>query len=71
MQRTSTVSIFGDTISVHYDGTMWISPANGQQHPTAYEAMDTELRLYYSSCGDDPDSTEIADEITSLLEIMD
>lgn len=62
-QRTESVDVFGDSIEIHYDGNMWVSPHNGQQHSDASDAMRSELAAYYLASGDDPDSPEIAAEI--------
>ena len=70
MSETKTVEIFGDTLKIEWNGNVWVSPVNGQQHSSSRDAMETELRAYYRASGDDPDEQEIADQITAHLSSM-
>ena len=70
MSYKATMEIFGDTLEVIWDGTVWMSPHNRQQHSTSREAMEAELRVYYRACGDDPDDLENSTAITDHLECM-
>ena len=63
----ATVDVFGDVLSVTWNGSVWISPCCGAQHSSRRDAMEVELRAYYRACGDDPDSHEIAEQIADHL----
>ncbi len=47
---SSSINISGDILTVEYDGTMWISPCNGQQHATEDTALRTEVARYLADC---------------------
>ena len=68
MAHKATLDAFGDTLEITWDGNVWVSPVNGQQHSSRRDAMEAELRAYYSASGDDPDSEESAEQIAGLLE---
>jgi len=68
--KTKTVSVFGDELRVSWDGNMWVSPSNGQQHVYAESAMRTELEAYYAACGDDVESDEVAEQIDGYVSQM-
>ena len=59
---TRTVTVSGDVLEVEYQGSMWVSPSNGQQHTTAVDAMRCEVVAYLRSCGEpvEYDSPEVA-----------
>lgn len=65
---TRTVVVSGDTLAVKYVGSMWVSPHNGQQHPTARKAMTEEVTAYLRSCGEsvDHDSPEVAEIVAEM-----
>ncbi len=63
----ATVEIFGDTIRIEWNGSVWVAPTSGAQFASMRDAMETELRVYYGYCGDDPDDPEIAAEIAGHL----
>lgn len=65
-----TVDVFGDSLEVNWDGNVWISPVNGQQHSSSRAAMETELRAYFRSSGDDPDEPAFAEQIEGYLDGM-
>ena len=67
MAHTVTTDVYGDRLEVYWDGNIWISPVNGQQHSYRNDAMRTELESYFCTCGEDPDSEDISDQIESLL----
>lgn len=67
MTHTATLDCFGDTLEIVWDGNMWVSPVNGQQHSSRREAMRTELEFYFRSCSN-PDDPETAAQIDGLLE---
>lgn len=67
---TKTVTIFGDVLEVRYNGNMWVSPHNGQQHSRAEYAMRSEIEAYYSSCGDDPKDEKRTAEIDGYVSQM-
>ena len=67
---SATVDVFGDTLEVAWNGNVWVSPVNGQQHGSRREAMETELRIYFQSCGCDPDAQEYADQIADHLDAI-
>lgn len=66
--KTATVKVFGDILEVIWNGNVWVSPTNGQQHSRRREAMATELRFYFEAGGDDPDDEETAEEIEGYLD---
>ena len=66
MTTTMTTNCCGDILRVKYDGTMWVSPTNGQQHISAKRALRVEIEMYLLACGEDLD--ECADEIDALLD---
>jgi len=69
-QRAKVVDVFGDKIRVYWDGNVWVSPCNGQQHSREEEAMRGELTAYFRWCGEDVDSEETAEEIDGYLSQM-
>lgn len=70
MTDAKTVDVFGDILEVEYNGSVWTSPYNGQQHSTGREAMEAELRAYYRASGDDPDDLDVSTTITEHLDGM-
>jgi hypothetical protein len=68
MTHKATLDCFGDTLEIVWDGNVWVSPVNSQQHGSRRDAMKTELEFYFRSSGDDPDDPESAAHIVGLLE---
>ena len=64
----ATLDCFGDTLEVIWDGNVWVSPVNGQQHSYRNAAMRAELVAYCAACGEDVDDSDMAEEIEDLLE---
>lgn len=42
---------FNDLLTVHYTGSTWISPCNGQEHARHQQAVQAECKHYLESCG--------------------
>lgn len=70
-KHSKQVDIFGDILTVSWDGNTWVSPCNGQQHGRAGDAMRCEIEAYFTSCGDDSEDEEIADQIRGFLSQME
>lgn len=68
--RSETVDVFGDILTVCWDGNVWVSPCNGQQHSSATEAMRQELTRYMRDCGEDADSEDIQEKIEGYMSQM-
>lgn len=68
MIKEITIEVHGETLMIHMQSGMWISPCNGQQHVSDRSAMRAELRRYYRDSGDDVDDDEIQDKIERLLD---
>lgn len=67
--QTIEFDFFGDTLVVHWDGNVWLSPSNGQQHSTIGEAVRAECVAYLRSCGDE--SNDFADAISCAIDDAD
>lgn len=65
-----TLTVCGDKLEIEWNGNVWVSPINGQQHSSARDAMRTELEKYMLSCGKDIDSDEMVEKIDGLLDTM-
>lgn len=48
----ATINVCGDVLTVMWDGNVWVSPANGQQHSTVRAAMRAELAHYLVASGE-------------------
>jgi hypothetical protein len=70
MKTKKAVDVCGDKLTVAWDGNVWVSPHNGQQHSRAEHAMRSELEAYFRSCGDDIEDEETAEEIDGYLSQM-
>lgn len=64
---TKTVDVCGDRLSVRWDGNVWVSPHNGQQHSRDTQAMRSELVAYFRTCGDDVESAATQEQIEGYL----
>ena len=66
--QTRTVTVGGDVLQVEYEGSMWVSPCNGQQHATAADAMRCEVVAYLRSCGEqvEYDSPEVSAIVSEM-----
>ena len=53
-QYTATFDFFGDTLAVRWDGSVWVSPSNGQQHARQADAVRAECEISILASGDDP-----------------
>lgn len=71
MKKTMVVDIHRDILAVHYDGVRWISPCNGQQHPSPEDAMLQEVTSHFLSCGEDVTDQDVQDEIASYVAEME
>jgi len=67
---TKIVNVCGDELAVCWDGNVWVSPHNGQQHSRAEHAMRSELEAYFMACGDDVEDEEIAEQIDGYVTQM-
>lgn len=70
-KHSKVVDVFGDKLAVHWDGNVWVSPHNGQQHSRAEHAMRSELEAYFWACGDDIEDDEVAEQIDGYLSQME
>ena len=52
---TAKLDIFGDDLTVEWNGGVWIAPTTGSQHATARDAMRIELHRYLVASGEDVD----------------
>ncbi len=68
MSKTKKVEVFGDELTIRYDGNMWIAPSTGSQHARAADAMREEIESYYSASGEDVD--DASDEIDGYVSQM-
>ena len=66
MTQASTFDFFGDPLEVMWDGNVWVSPSNGQQHSRIGHAVRTECEFYLRSFGQTPEY--FADEIDAAIE---
>ena len=67
---TKTVNVCGDVLEIHWTGSVWVSPHNGQQHSRDTQAMRSELEAYFRSCGDDLDDEDVQQSIADYLSQM-
>lgn len=65
MSREYTTTLFSETLSVEWDGNVYVSPSNGQQHARIADAMRVECEALVLSGGDDPQ--EFADDIDDAI----
>ena len=65
-----TVDVYGDKLKVRWDGNVWVSPHNGQQHSRSTDAMRSELEAYFLACGEDVEDEQTAEEIEGYLSQM-
>jgi hypothetical protein len=70
MTDTLTARIFGETLEIRWDGNVWVSPSNGQQHAHARDAMRTEAESLIRESGDDPDEDRMRTAIEFALSKM-
>lgn len=57
-----SINVCGDILTVVWNGNVWVSPSNGQQHSRYTAALAVELEEYEESCGvDDEDRTSVSD----------
>lgn len=70
-------NFFGDQLDVIWDGNVWVSPCNGQQHSVIGSAIRTECGAYLAACGETPrlqniffDTEERAKEFYEQLMIV-
>lgn len=70
MSDIKKVEMFGDTLTVRWDGNTWVSPHNGQQHAHARDAMRSEIEAYYLACGEDLEDEEIVEQVENHLANM-
>ena len=68
MDKSKKVEVFGDELTIRYDGNMWVAPSTGSQHARATDAMREEIEAYYSASGENVD--EASDEIESYVSQM-
>ena len=64
--ETRNFDFFGDSLTVTWTGSVWISPCNGQQHSRLAGAVRAECESYLSACG--ADAAAEADAIESAIE---
>lgn len=64
--QTITFDFFGDSLAVEYTGSVYVSPATGQQHSRLSGAVRAECESYLSACG--ADAAAEADAIESAIE---
>lgn len=69
-KHIKSVNVCGDELRVHWDGNVWVSPHNGQQHSRATHAMRSEIEAYFIACGEDIDDEAISDQIDGYLSQM-
>lgn len=62
------VNVCGDVLEVYWDGNVWVSPSNGQQHSRARDAMRHELTVYFQACGEDVENNEELEDLLDTLE---
>lgn len=67
---TYITDCMGDILRITYDGHMWVSPHNGQQHTSPERAMRSEVSAYYRSCGEDVEDAAVIDEMEALISDM-
>lgn len=67
---SKTVTAFNDVLAIHWNGSVWVSPCNGQQHARAWSAMRAELTRYFSDSGEDTASSSVQEQIEDLLSQM-
>lgn len=65
MSKAKKVEIFGDELTIRWNGNMWVAPSDGSQHARAADAMRVEIEAYYSASGEDVE--ESADEIDAAI----
>lgn len=64
--ETRNFDFFGDSLTVTWTGSVWVSPSNGQQHSRLSGAVRAECESYLSACG--ADAAAEADAIESAIE---
>ena len=69
--KTKTVEVFGDTIEITFDGSVWVAPTTGSQYSRPAQAMRVELESYLAACGEDLESPEILASIEDYLASME
>lgn len=53
-RETITFDFLGDALEVIWDGNVWVSPCNGQQHSLIGHAVRAECEYCIRASGDDP-----------------
>lgn len=64
--ETRNFDFFGDSLTVTWTGSVWVSPSNGQQHSRLAGAVRAECEAYIAAGGDDPADYEA--EIAAAIE---
>lgn len=59
MQTERFRTNYGDVLEVRHDGTMWVAPVCGSQHPLRRDAMLAELDAYLRASGEDVDADDL------------
>lgn len=69
MLKTYEWSFFGDILNVRWNGNVWISPCNGQQHSRREDAVREECGHYLMACVASVEANEAA--IIEAIEAVD
>lgn len=68
---TSTLTIYGDTLEIRWNGSMWQAPATGEQFLGAAQAMRREVEMYMQASGENLDDADVQETIDDLMSDYD
>lgn len=71
MLRIETLDVCGDTLEIQWTGSVWVSPCNGRQHASKYDAMRDELEAYLGASGEDVSDSAVIEQIDGWLSNLD
>ena len=66
--KTKTLTILGDTLTVRYDGTLWVAPCCGRGFARAADAMRREVEFYLVESGETPTDEELDGYVDQMVD---